>query len=170
MAPEQPKKPGAELKLPIQVVGPMDIQRLLREINEVEDFLHQADLRKAGVASRQVPQMSRLLTEYAESSGLNMLKVEDRAAAAEFLKGIKLSAPTIHISFASDPSPIFVSKIVTWLRANIHPQLLLQIGLQPGIAAGCVVRTPNHYFDFSLRQRFNEQRQLLIDKIGAVNE
>jgi F0F1-type ATP synthase delta subunit len=167
MAPETAPATDDVLHLPTQVVGPADVSRLLREITDVEDFLHQAALRKAGASTAQVPHLSRLLGEFAESNQLNMLKVEDRASAGEFLRAIKLAAPIIHISFARDPSATFIGKLVTWLRANIHPQLLLHIGLQPGLAAGCTVRTQNKYFDFSLRRRFTEQRQLLIDKLGA---
>jgi hypothetical protein len=163
MAPEQ----NQPLRLPVQVVGLADVARLLREIDDLEDFVHQAELRQAGHASAQPPRASRLLGEFAEANQLNLLQAQDRVATAEFLKDLKLSAPTIHISFASDPSAVFIGKLVTWLRANLHPQLLLQIGLEPTIAAGCIVRTPNHLFDFSLRRRFEEERQLLIDKLGV---
>ena len=76
----------------------------------------------------------------------------------------------IHISFAADPSAAFTDKIVAWFRENIHPFVLIQVGLQPTIAAGCVVRTANHSFDFSLRQHFTKQRQLLIDKLHVPVE
>jgi F0F1-type ATP synthase delta subunit len=163
----EPPTSTRELQLPVGIVGLADVSRLLREIVDIEDFLHQAAIRQPGQASSHVPRSSRLLDEFTDNNQLNILKVEDRAAAAEFLKTIKLSAPTIHISFAAEPSGLFVSKLVTWLRAHIHPQLLLQIGLQPSLAAGCVVRTPNKYFDFSLRRHFDDQRQLLISKLEA---
>jgi F0F1-type ATP synthase delta subunit len=170
MAPEEQQAGEAVLQLPVQVVGPADVNRLLRDIDDIEDVLHQASIRKAGVASTQFPRLSRLLSEFAESNKLNVLKTEDRAAAKEFLRTIKLQAPTIHISFAGDPSALFTGKLVRWLRANIHPQLLLHIGLQPDIAAGCVVRSRNKYFDFSLRKRFDDQRQLLIEKLEGAHE
>ena len=73
----------------------------------------------------------------------------------------------MHISFAADPSASFTEKIVAWFRENIHPNILVQIGLQPNIAAGCVVRTANKIFDFSLRENFNQSQQSLIDAIGG---
>ena len=84
----------------------------------------------------------------------------------DFLKKVQEEAPAIHMSFAADPSSGFTAKIVGWLRANIHPLTLLQIGLQPTIAAGCVVRTTNHVFDLSLRSKFAAQQQLLIDTLN----
>jgi F0F1-type ATP synthase delta subunit len=57
---------------------------------------------------------------------------------------------------------------VTWLRANIHPQALVQVGLQPNIAAGCVVRTANKQFDLSLRQSFAKHKDLLIEQFRGA--
>jgi F0F1-type ATP synthase delta subunit len=42
--------------------------------------------------------------------------------------------------------------------------VLVQIGLQPNLGAGCVVRTTNKYFDMSLRTKFFDSR----DKLRAV--
>ena len=67
----------------------------------------------------------------------------------------------MHISFSADPSPLFTQKLIAWLRSEIHPLVLLQIGLQPNMGAGCVVRTSNKYFDFSLRDRFKSKGEML---------
>jgi len=69
------------------------------------------------------------------------------------------------MSLSADPSTRFLEKLVTWLRREIHPQVLLTIGLQPTLGAGCVLRTPNRQFDFSLRQDFAKKRDLLIGKL-----
>jgi hypothetical protein len=37
--------------------------------------------------------------------------------------------------------------------------------LQPTLGAGCVVRTTNRQFDFSLRQDFARKRDLLLEKL-----
>jgi F0F1-type ATP synthase delta subunit len=71
------------------------------------------------------------------------------------------------MSFAADPSASFSAKIVGWLRANIHPLSLLEIGLQPTIAAGCIVRTTNKVFDLSLRNRFSEHTELLLKSLRS---
>jgi hypothetical protein len=167
MEPNGQQAPAKSLQLPIGVTRPADVNRLLREIMDVDDFLHQAEIRQSGQSLSQLPRPSRLLNEFTDNNHLNILKVEDRAAGVVFLKQVKLSAPIIHISFATEPSAIFTSKLITWLRTHVHPLLLLQIGLQPGLGAGCVVRTPNKYFDFSLRKHFDDQRELLMSKLEA---
>ena len=64
------------------------------------------------------------------------------------------------MSFSADPSVTFLTKLMTWLRQEIHPQVLLTVGLQPTIGAGCILRTTNRYFDFSLRQDFANKRTM----------
>lgn len=162
MAHESSKAARADsLVLPPQVIGPVDISRLQRELEGIEDFLKQAAIREPG-AGLKLPRTSRLLDELAAANKLNFLKPEERQLAKTFLDGLQSSAPVLHFSFASDPSATFAGKIVSWLRDNIHPQALVRVGLEPTIAAGCILRTPNRQFDFSLRQHFAAQRPNLI--------
>lgn len=154
--------------LPSLVVGAVDVMRLRREFDSLNDHMDQIALRKSGEESPKLPKTSRMLDEFASLNKLNLLQSSDRQASDKFLGELIEHAPTIHISFAVDPSAAFVSKIIIWLRQNIDPQLLLSVGLQPTIAAGCVVRTTNHYYDLSLRRHFSAKRQLLIDKLESV--
>ena len=158
----------SSLALPTLVFGRPEVHRLQRELEALEQYLEQASLRaKGGIES--LPRTSRLLESFAQENHLNLLKAEDRTASKAFLKMVSEKAPSVHISFAADPSSSFTAKMVEWLRANIHPLVLLQIGLQPSIAAGCVVRTANKTFDFSLRERLkNEQDKLTEALKGAV--
>lgn len=150
------------LELPSLVISPTDTAHLRRELEALEDFLQQAHIRDPSLPPR-LPRTSSLFEELGTINKLNWLEKEDRTKAAKFLDNLKYHAPIIHISFASDPSAEFMSKIVGWLRRNIHPQLLVRIGLQPTIAAGCIVRTNNHVFDFSLRRHLSDSRPVLIE-------
>jgi hypothetical protein len=159
MAPDN--QSSARIQFPVQVVSPADVSRLIREVEGLDDFLMQAAIRTPGTAMK-LPRTSRLLDEFASVNHFNLLQTADRRAAASFLQSIKEHAPVLNISFASDPTAAFTVKLVIWLRTNIHPYLLLKIGLEPRIAAGCIVRTPNKQYDFSLRRHFNDQRNQLI--------
>ena len=143
------------LQLPVTVASRVDVGRLLRETESVASFMDQASIREPGKALK-LPRTSRLFDEITTNNHLNVLQQHDRERLTLFLQEIKAHSPVLHISFSADPSPLFVQRLLTWLRAEIHPVLLLQIGLQPNIGAGCVVRTTNKYFDFSLRTRFKE--------------
>lgn len=152
------------LQLPVGVVGPGDVRQLRRNLEELEDTLQQMRLRtKAPVA--KMPRASRLLEEFAATNRLNLLLPDDRQRAAAFLNGTVVHAPVLHMSFAAQASRAFTTELVLWLRKNIHPNVLLTIGLEPTLAAGCILRTPNKQYDFSLRARFEAQAGLLAKQL-----
>lgn len=157
---------GDQLKLPVLVFGIVEVRRLKRELEALDEFMRQSAIREPG-NQPALPRLSRLLEAMATDNSRNLLQEADRQEIRQFLADIERGAPTIHVSFASDPSASFVAKLVTWLRGNIHPQVLLQIGLQPTIAAGCIVRTANKSFDLSLRHNLTEQRGKLIEALDA---
>lgn len=155
------------IHFPLSVVTKVDVGRLLREIEQIDNFLQQASIRTPGT-SVKMPKTSRLFDETIEVNKLNMLHDDDRKRLFDFLRQVKQSAPIMHISFSADPSPLFTQKLITWLRAEVHPLVLLQIGLQPNMGAGCVLRTSNKYFDFSLRDRFKSKGDVLAQILNGA--
>jgi F0F1-type ATP synthase delta subunit len=157
------------LKLPTTVIGEVDIARLLRELNQLNDFFVGAKARTTGT-TMLMPKLSRLLDQLSKENNINLLDEAARNRLIETLEQIQEQAPKVHLSFAAEPSVQGVDKILGWLRQNIHPQVLVQIGLQPSIAAGCILRTPNKVFDMSLRTNLKEKQIYLTQLIaGAVN-
>jgi hypothetical protein len=142
------------LHLPIGIVSKVDVGRLLREVEGLDSFLQQAAIREPGTPVK-LPKTSRLLEA-------------DRLRLLNFVKEVKMNAPVLHMSFSADPSPLFLQRLMTWMRSEIHPLVLLQVGLQPNIGAGCILRTTNQYFDFSLKQRFIDKREILANKLKSV--
>jgi len=157
-------KTNALLQLPANIAGRADIGRLLRELEALGSYMDSAGIKEPG-GKPKLPKTSQLLDEILQQNNLNASHGDDRLILENFLKKAKTEAPLIHISFSADPPPAFTNKLVTWLRREIHPMVLLQIGLQPGIGAGCVLRTANKQFDLSLRQHFVNQREMLISKL-----
>lgn len=157
----------SSLALPVSIVSRVDISRVLREVEVLNDFLDQSKIRQPGTQAK-MPRTSRLLDEVVQANDTNILKENERRRLYEYLKEVRDRAPALHMSFSSDPSPIFVKRLVTWLRDEIHPMVLVQVGLQPNIGAGCVVRTTNKYFDLSLRNRLSDSRDILLRKLRSV--
>jgi F0F1-type ATP synthase delta subunit len=155
-----------QLELPTLVFGPVEVHRLQRELDALEEYLSQANIREPGKQAA-LPKTSRLLDALAGNNNFNLLLPEQRTQLMTFLTDVNKKAPVIHISLAADPSSAFTAKIVAWLRTNIHPHALLHLGLQPTLAAGCVLRTNNKTFDFSLRGRFHAQRDMLVAAVGG---
>jgi F0F1-type ATP synthase delta subunit len=170
MALEKTAHTARRLELPTIIFGPVEVHRLQREMESLQEFLQAAAIREPGKQA-PLPRTSRMLEELAADNKLNLLHAADQKKLITFLQNVENKAPVIHISFAADPSAGFTAKIVAWLRSKVHPYALLQLGLQPTIAAGCIVRTANKTFDFSLRNRFDAQRALLIESLerGSAN-
>jgi F0F1-type ATP synthase delta subunit len=156
-----------ELKLSTNIISQADLIRILRELKDLDDFFVASDKRTAGT-SMQLPKLTHLLDETAKENKYNLLEDERRKVLKQQLELVIGKAPQIHVSFAAEPSPKALEKILIWFRTNIHPQVLLQVGLQPSIAAGCVVRTANRVFDMSLREHLNEQQKYLVQLIDVA--
>lgn len=153
-------KKGDALEIPASIVGRSDVRRLSREMEALNGKLDEADRVKTP-DSKDV-KISRTLDEIAEANKLDLNQTADRHRLFDFLHEIKTDAPVIHMSFAVNPPTEFTDRLVTWLRSEIHPLLLLEVGLQPTIAAGCVIRTTNKYFDCSMRQHLQKNRPNLL--------
>lgn len=158
--------PHKTLGLPVLVASPVDVGRLIRELEAIESVLLQIKLQKDD--QHRSLKASHLMDQTAQLNKLDLSKEADRKQLHEFLESVKQKAPVLHISFSADPASGFIEKIMAWLRREIHPLVLMTVGLQPNIGAGCVVRSTNKYFDFSLRKDFEKKRDVLLGTLGAA--
>jgi F0F1-type ATP synthase delta subunit len=157
------------LNIPSIVISQSDVARLQRELNGLNDFFTSARARQTGT-SMQLPKLTRILNQLAHENKINLLEEADRNKLAKALAELYEQAPSLHISFASEASPKALETLVIWVRTNIHPYALIQVGLQPSIAAGCFLRTPNQVFDMSLRTTLKKSEPYLVKLIaGAVS-
>lgn len=157
-----------ELVIPPNVIGQADVSRVMRELDSLNDFFIAAAARASGT-SVQPPRLSRSLDELARVNQLNLLEEKHRQTLVDHLNSLLKKAPLLHISFAVEPPPKALERILLWFRQNIHPQTLLTVGLQPTIAAGCVLRTPNRWFDMSMREYLRQQQPYLAELIEEAS-
>lgn len=165
MAHEAAVSAPQNMALPVQISTPVDVGRLLREIQTLNETLLQLQLRKTGEQAA-LPKMSSPLDQLAQLNKLNVLQESDRRQLEKFLQSLKDTAPVVHVSFSADPSVPFMEKLISWLRREIDPMIIVTVGLQPAIGAGCVVRTTNRQFNFSLRENFKSKRDLLREQLA----
>ncbi|MEO5627462.1 MAG: hypothetical protein ABIQ89_01080 [Candidatus Saccharimonadales bacterium] len=169
MAPKQENAADQQavlISLPISVVSRVDATHLAREVETVGNFLEQQKHHK-GRTQIAIPSLSRMLGDITQVNKLDLAKSADRERLYNFLIELKSEVPTIHMSFAVEPPTLFVAKLITWLRSEVHPLLLLDIGLQPSIAAGCIIRTTNKYFDCSMRQHLVSNKPKLLELLRS---
>ncbi len=140
------------LTLPASLIGRADIVRVLREVEALDNDLTSQAIRAPGMPLT-VPSLSKAVTELVQ---LNNIVLSDQGSRAGLVANMRLAkdSPTVQLTFATEPEIDAVIDLVTWIRAHLHPSALITIGLQPGIVGGCVVRTPDHIYDFSLRAHF----------------
>lgn len=164
---EHKAAPAKKVKIPLSLAGRPDISRLVRELGRLDEFFLSANARKSGTPI-QPPRVTRMLSTLAQDNRLNLLQNGERAFLKQELETILKQAPNLHISFAAEPSPKILEQIIAWLRENIHPEALVIVGLQPNIAAGMVLRTPNKIFDMSMQSYLKRQEPYLVKLIDEV--
>lgn len=155
-----------ELKLPNSIASRQDLTRVHRELREFNDFAMQSIMRHDNPV--QYPAISDNLRGLAIE---NQIDIRDEHLCNKLLNDLeqlKIKAPSIHISFPTDPSAEVLQKLVAWFRQEIDKNIVIQVGLQPTIAAGIVLRTENHQFDFSLRRHLYKNRAKLKEAFSSV--
>lgn len=154
-------------KLPDEIFGSTDVRRVQRELEDVDNFFHQAKLRSPG-SFMAPPKTTASLNALFEVNQANILSRHSRSNIIDILNQLDEQPAAIHISFPSEPAPSFLKQIVVWSRQNLHPYLLVNTGIQPSLLIGCYVRTNNKVFDMSLRNRFKQSKPILINSIHAA--
>lgn len=73
---------------------------------------------------------------------------------------------TIYIPFALPPRE--AEKLGRWLRENVHPQVMLELRLDPTVIGGCALAWQGRYKDYSLRRLFKKRRGEILEIIRKV--
>lgn len=67
------------------------------------------------------------------------------------LETVAAQWPAIHLVMAVPASRKLKHELVTWVRSEISPQILVEFSADPEIAGGIVIRTKSHIIDCSFR-------------------
>jgi|GEM_PF-383941 len=155
--------------VPASVVSRVDIARLVREFEGLDNTLTSIAVRKkAGATQQSAPVISPQLSEFLE---INSLDLNNSGARTDYIKQLRLlkdTAPIIHMTFAVVADSESLQQLVAWLRKSVHPQTIIDVHLQPALVAGVYVRTPNQVHDLSLRGKLDGQRAALVQELGAL--
>lgn len=159
----------ADFVLPPRVVTKIDVSRLVSELEKVDNDLTATALRaEKGGSAVTAPALSQNMTDFLAQ---NELKIEDGKVRSDLIKELhqlKDKVPVIHMTFAVTADPETLQQLVLWIRTNIDPHTVIEVGLQPSLVAGVYLRTPNHVHDLSLRQMLKAGRGKLAEELGAL--
>jgi len=156
------------ISLPPSLISNTDVGRLIRELEAVDNEFEQQLVRTPDQPP-VVPSLSRSLAALCQQNNLQLADAPTRTELRTKLVSIKDTAPVVHITFATEVEPEILGQLVSWVRERLHPLALITTGLQPAIVGGCIVRTPDHIYDFSLRERFNATKTSFVAAVrGAL--
>ena len=156
------------LTLPPSVVSRADVAYLVLEAEGIDrDQTAQAVRSKVGGMTQEQASMSQPLADFLAQNQLNVSAGQWGELITQ-LRQVKDNAPIFHMTFAVPADRGSLEQLVQWLRASVHPQAVLEVGLQPSLVAGVSLRTPNHVHDFSMRSALKKNHGLLVKELGAL--
>jgi len=140
-----------DYKLPISVATRTQVVNVLRNLEDVLDKGIQNTIRaNEGVDFQDLPEVSSALAEIVKENNTEVT-TENLHKLGAWLEDLKRNAPVVRFTFGSDPNNEITAKLVKWLRDESKKTVLIRTSVQPSVAAGCIVHTPSHRYDFSLR-------------------
>ena len=155
--------------LPAAVVSRRDLARLVNEAEHIDDELTAAEVRARKTKQvAETPAFSGQFTDFLSDNKLDFAESKVRTDIIKELRVLKTKAPVVHTTFAVPADIESLQTLAAWFRKSVHPQVLLEIGLQPALVAGVYVRTPNHVHDMSLRSALAGKRDVLVKDLEAL--
>ncbi|HEX9594877.1 MAG TPA: hypothetical protein VF996_02005 [Candidatus Saccharimonadales bacterium] len=152
----------AQLKLPNSIATKSDLVGVIRNVDDVIDNYIENRVRDMeGVDFKSRPDVTSNLAELVAVNKLEV-NVDTLKSLKEWLAHLNEHAPIVRFTFASDPNPEFIGGIVNWLRMASGRFVIIRYGIQPTIAAGCLMYTPAKMYDFSLRKRLMESDEVFL--------
>lgn len=162
-------KTAADFVLPPSVVSKIDVSRLVSEAEQVDSALTAAMVRaKAGAEQVAQPVLSTELDEFLKQNELNLTGGKQWSELVAQLRLLKDTVPVIHMTFAVPADRTSLQELTQWVRTSVHPQAVIEVGLQPALVAGVYLRTPNHVHDLSLRSLLTAQHDVLVKDLEAL--
>jgi hypothetical protein len=142
---------------------------MVTEVERVDNELTAADVRnKTGAQETAQPILSEQLTEFLNKNELSLEDSHQRSNLIKELRQLKDKVPIIHMTFSVSADRHSLEELAQWLRESVHPQAVIDVGLQPALVAGVYLRTPNHVHDFSLRAKLDENRGILTQELESL--
>ncbi len=158
-----------DLILPASVVSKADVARLAAELERIDSDLSTNTVRsKVGASTFEVPPMSRQLADFVLENKLDIATATTRTQLIKRVGAMKDTLPIVHMTFASEADRESLGQLALWLRTSVHPQAVIDVGLQPGLVAGVYLRTANRVFDLSLKGALKQGRGILASDLEVL--
>jgi F0F1-type ATP synthase delta subunit len=163
------EKTHADFILPASVVSRRDVMRLVSEFEKIDDQLTSDSVRaKVSAKKHEKPVLSEQVSDFITQNKLDLSDARKRSALIKQLRILKEDVPVFHMTFATVADSESLQRLTKWIRTSVHPQAVIEVGIQPGLVAGVYLRTPNRVHDFSLRAMLASQHNSLVKELEAL--
>ena len=160
----------SDLVLPSSLATRSDLQRVIAEIERIDNSLNSAQIHEQiGHPADDSLTTSRQLADFLQINDIDIKNGEDRSRLLHDARHLKITAPVIHVTFATSADNDELTKIVDWVRQSVHPMAVLAVGLQPSLIGGVYIRTTNKVFDFSARSQLANGRHIIKRELEALS-
>lgn len=150
--------------LPPSVYSPALLESVVYETGQYLDWYREAKVQKrVGAAAAEEPSFTGETMQTIEAwfDG-KPATVEGIERLQEYLRTLKL--PVAHVTLAALPNHAQRAALVDWFRAQTRPDVLVAFVADRNLGGGVMVRTPNHVYDASWRQKLVAGR----DKLAGI--
>ena len=160
-----------KLSLPSSISSDGMLTGLLLEVREYTKWFSQYSVAarvKANFASPQPelsPVAAELIRSWAKDSTLSQQSLDQLITE---LEQIKNTAPVMTITLAAPATAEVKQSLVTWCRANIDANILVNFRFNSTLLGGMVVRFGSHIHDWSFRRVILGERHRWSEILGRV--
>jgi F0F1-type ATP synthase delta subunit len=158
-------------KLPPSIQTPQQLANCLEELKHYQKAAQSKQLAQRIVKDTQAVEVllspASLALLDANNSG-KQLTIEKLEEIIQALREFNKQAPVIHLTIATSLSQKGQQELAEWFREVSDPASLLAFTINPTIAGGIIVRTPNRVHDFSYAGAILKKRQDLIKAVRNV--
>lgn len=159
------------LVLPHSIASAQDLAAVIRDVQTYAKWASN-ELIKQKVAGKSAGPQPDISSEAAEiirtwNSGkpITQTSIDDLLKA---LEEHKKTAPTITITLAAIPSGDVKTKLASWCRQEIDPNVLVSFRLNRNILGGMVVSYGSHIHDWSFRRLLLEPKRQFSEVLAGV--
>lgn len=157
--------------LTADIVSPQDLAALLVEIRQYNAWYQSEVIKQRTQVASQIipPKISKTAVHLLGSVAVDgRLSPEALNQLLQALEHTKRTAPVITITLADLPTNDLRTKLATWCRANIAPEILVQFTCNRRILGGMVVRYGSKIHDWSFRTKLIANKGSLPEVLRRV--
>lgn len=157
------------VELSSSVYSPDQLGLLLWELDMVINKLQNDQVRQRVLPGTHAEPItvSLLLQGVLESSGVNKNDLHAVEELSGELERIRDALPQVSLVLGNPPSLVIKRQIVSWLRREIHPQILCNFVVRSDLGGGAILRTKANQYDFSCRTQLVEKKHRIQELVNA---